>query len=137
MRRRPTTKHRAPRRRTAARGGLRSAVTTVWAILAIPVALTLLCAVAEVAHLWLARLELQTGLESAALAGVKLWIVDAMRYTPHPTHSHLAQTLDWIARIKPERAVLTNMHIDLDYNKLKSELPPGVEPAYDGMIVEC
>lgn len=73
----------------------------------------------------------------AALAGVKLWIVDAMRYTPHPTHSHLAQTLEWIARIKPERAVLTNMHIDLDYNKLKSELPPGVEPAYDGMIVEC
>jgi hypothetical protein len=73
MRRRPKTKHRAPRRRTAARGGLRSAVTTVWAILAIPVALTLLCAVAEVAHLWLARLELQTGLESAALAGVKRW----------------------------------------------------------------
>lgn len=73
----------------------------------------------------------------AALAGVKLWIVDALRYTPHPTHSHLAQTLEWIARVKPERAVLTNMHVDLDYNKLRSELPPGVEPAYDGMILEC
>lgn len=72
-----------------------------------------------------------------ALAGVKLWIVDAMRYTPHPTHSHVAQTLEWIARVKPERAILTNMHIDLDYRKLAAELPPGVEPAYDGMVVEC
>lgn len=62
-----------------------------------------------------------------ALAGVKLWIVDAMRYTPHPTHSHVAQTLEWIARVKPERAILTNMHIDLDYRKLAAELPPGVE----------
>jgi phosphoribosyl 1,2-cyclic phosphate phosphodiesterase len=80
------------------------------------------------------------GLDDAAfatLAGVKLWIVDALRYTPHPTHSHLAQTLEWIARLKPERAVLTNMHIDLDYNRLKAELPAGVEPAYDGMILEC
>ena len=80
------------------------------------------------------------GLDEAAfatLAGVKLWIVDALRYTPHPTHSHLAQTLEWIARVKPERAVLTNMHIDLDYNKLRSELPSGVEPAYDGMVLEC
>ncbi len=73
----------------------------------------------------------------AALAGVKVWIVDALRYAPHPTHSHLAQTLEWIARVKPARAILTNMHVDLDYNKLRSELPPGVEPAYDGMIVEC
>lgn len=73
----------------------------------------------------------------AALEGVKLWIVDAMRYTPHPTHSHVEQTLEWIARVKPQRAVLTNMHIDLDYSRLKGELPPGVEPAYDGMVLEC
>lgn len=73
----------------------------------------------------------------AILTGVRIWIVDAMRYTPHPTHSHLAQTLDWIARVRPERAILTNMHIDLDYNKLRTELPAGVEPAFDGMVVEC
>ncbi|HEX6959739.1 MAG TPA: MBL fold metallo-hydrolase [Ferrovibrio sp.] len=73
----------------------------------------------------------------AALAGVKIWIVDALRYAPHPSHSHVAQTLDWIARLKPERAILTNMNIELDYNKLKAELPPGIEPAYDGMVIEC
>ena len=68
-----------------------------------------------------------------ALAGVKVWIVDALRYMPHPTHSHLAQTLDWIAELKPERAILTNLHIDLDFKTLQSELPAGVEPAYDGL----
>jgi phosphoribosyl 1,2-cyclic phosphate phosphodiesterase len=70
-----------------------------------------------------------------ALHGVKVWIVDALRYTPHPTHSHVERSLDWIARLKPERAILTNMHVDLDYEKLKAELPPNVEPAYDGMTV--
>jgi phosphoribosyl 1,2-cyclic phosphate phosphodiesterase len=69
----------------------------------------------------------------AAMAGVKVWIVDALRYTPHPTHAHLAKTLDWIQRLKPERAILTNMHIDLDFKTLQAELPGGVEPAYDGL----
>lgn len=73
----------------------------------------------------------------AALAGVKVWIVDALRYAPHPSHSHVEQTLEWIARVEPERAILTNMNVELDYNKLKAELPPGVEPAYDGMVIEC
>ncbi|HEY4941346.1 MAG TPA: MBL fold metallo-hydrolase [Rhizomicrobium sp.] len=72
----------------------------------------------------------------AALEGVEVWIVDALRYTPHPSHAHLARTLEWVARVKPSRAILTNMHVDLDYEKLKSELPPGVEPAFDGMVVE-
>ena len=71
----------------------------------------------------------------AALRGVDTWIVDALRYTPHPSHSHLAQTLEWIARAKPKRAILTNMHVDLDYEKLRAELPPHIEPAYDGMVV--
>jgi len=71
----------------------------------------------------------------AALAGVDCWIVDALRYTPHPSHSHVAQTLEWIARVKPKRAVLTNLHVDLDYETLKRELPPGIEPAYDGMTI--
>jgi phosphoribosyl 1,2-cyclic phosphate phosphodiesterase len=71
----------------------------------------------------------------AALEGVDLWIVDALRYTPHPTHAHVALALEWIARVKPKQAVLTNLHIDLDYETLKRELPPGVEPAYDGMVL--
>lgn len=72
----------------------------------------------------------------AALAGLDVWIVDALRYRPHPTHAHLARTLSWIERVKPRRAILTNMHIDLDYAKLAAELPPGVEPAYDGLRLE-
>ena len=69
----------------------------------------------------------------AALDGVKLWIVDAMRYKPHPTHSHIEQTLEWIARVKPDHAVLTNLHQDVDYDAVKAILPPNVEPAYDQM----
>ncbi|MEQ1890210.1 MAG: MBL fold metallo-hydrolase [Alphaproteobacteria bacterium] len=72
----------------------------------------------------------------AAIAGVDCWIVDALRYTPHPTHSHLARTLEWIARVKPKLAVLTNLHIDMDYHTLLRELPEGVVPAYDGMELE-
>ena len=72
----------------------------------------------------------------AALAGVEVFIVDALRDTPHPTHAHVAMALDWIAELKPERAILTNLHSDLDYNELSGRLPPGVEPAYDGMAIE-
>ncbi|HLZ76258.1 MBL fold metallo-hydrolase [Phenylobacterium sp.] len=69
----------------------------------------------------------------AALSGLDVWIVDALRYRPHPTHAHLERTLEWIARLKPRRAILTNLHIDLDYATLKAELPAGVEPAHDGL----
>lgn len=68
-----------------------------------------------------------------ALEGVECWIVDALRDEPHPTHSHVQQTLDWIDRVKPKRAILTNLHIDLDYAALAARLPPGVEPAFDGL----
>ncbi|HEY4076060.1 MAG TPA: MBL fold metallo-hydrolase [Rhizomicrobium sp.] len=71
----------------------------------------------------------------AALEGVDCWIVDALRYTPHPSHAHLARTLEWIARVKPKRAILTNMHIDMDYDTLLRELPVGVEPGYDGLTL--
>jgi phosphoribosyl 1,2-cyclic phosphate phosphodiesterase len=71
-----------------------------------------------------------------ALAGVELWIVDALRYTPHPTHAHLERTLGWIERVKPRRAVLTDMHIDLDFAELAARLPAGVEPAVDGQRIE-
>jgi phosphoribosyl 1,2-cyclic phosphate phosphodiesterase len=68
-----------------------------------------------------------------ALSGLDVWIVDALRHRPHPTHAHLARALEWIERLKPRRAILTNMHIDLDYEALKAELPAGVEPAVDGL----
>lgn len=71
----------------------------------------------------------------AALEGLDLWIVDALRYAPHPTHAHVERTLGWIERLKPRRAILTNLHIDLDYTELAARLPPGVEPAYDGLRV--
>lgn len=69
----------------------------------------------------------------AALENLDLWIVDALRRTPHPSHWSLPQTLDWIARLKPKRAVVTNLHVDLDFATLERELPPGVQPAYDGL----
>jgi phosphoribosyl 1,2-cyclic phosphate phosphodiesterase len=71
----------------------------------------------------------------AALAGIECWIVDALRHTPHPSHAHVERTLEWIARVRPARAILTNMHTDLDYEALKAALPANVEPAYDGMTI--
>lgn len=79
------------------------------------------------------------GLDEAAfeaLAGLDVWIVDALRRRPHPTHAHLDLALEWIARVRPRRAILTNMHIDMDFQRLCAELPDGVEPAYDGMVFE-
>ncbi len=73
----------------------------------------------------------------AALEGVDTWIVDAMRYTPHPSHAHFDLALEWIARVAPRRAVLTNMHVDMDYDEVAARCPPGVEPAYDGMVIEA
>jgi phosphoribosyl 1,2-cyclic phosphate phosphodiesterase len=69
------------------------------------------------------------------LSGLDCWILDALRRTPHPTHAHLALSLEWIARAAPRRAVLTNMHIDLDYQTVEEETPAHVTPAYDGMIL--
>jgi phosphoribosyl 1,2-cyclic phosphate phosphodiesterase len=69
----------------------------------------------------------------SALGGLEVWIVDALRKKPHPSHFNLDEALAWIARLKPERAILTNMHTDMDYATLRAALPPGVEPAYDRM----
>jgi phosphoribosyl 1,2-cyclic phosphate phosphodiesterase len=71
----------------------------------------------------------------AALNGLDVWVVDALRYRPHPSHFSLSDALFWIERLKPRRAILTNLHADLDYAKLRKELPPHVEPAYDGMTI--
>ncbi|QCO56696.1 MBL fold metallo-hydrolase (plasmid) [Pseudorhodobacter turbinis] len=70
------------------------------------------------------------------LQGLDVWVVDALRRKPHPTHAHLDMTLGWIERAAPTRAVLTNMHIDLDYATLLAETPDHITPAYDGMVIE-
>jgi phosphoribosyl 1,2-cyclic phosphate phosphodiesterase len=73
----------------------------------------------------------------ALLQDLDVWIVDALwPARPHPTHAHLEKTLEWIERYRPRRAILTNMHLDLDYKSLKDSLPPNVEPAFDGLEFE-
>jgi len=72
----------------------------------------------------------------AALRGLDVLVLDALRYAPHPSHAHVDTALAWIEHLKPKRAVLTNLHIDLDYATLRGDLPDGVEPAYDGMVLE-
>jgi len=69
------------------------------------------------------------------LENLTCWIVDALRREPHPTHSHLDQTLGWIKDMAPKSAVLTNMHNDLDYRTIASETPDHIAPAYDGMVL--
>ncbi len=72
----------------------------------------------------------------AQLGGLDLWIVDALRRTPHPTHSHLDNTLAWIARSGTKAAILTNMHNDLDYATIDAETADNIRPAYDGLEVD-
>lgn len=69
------------------------------------------------------------------LLGLDVLILDALRHTPHPTHFSVSEALAFIERVRPRRAVLTNLHSDLDYATLARELPDGVEPAYDGMRI--
>ena len=70
------------------------------------------------------------------LQGLDTWIVDALRRKPHPSHAHLELTLEWIAQAKPRRAILTNLHNDLDHAVLLDETPAHVSPAHDGMVIE-
>jgi phosphoribosyl 1,2-cyclic phosphate phosphodiesterase len=72
----------------------------------------------------------------AALEGLDVWVLDALRYLPHPSHFSVDDALAWIERIKPARAILTNLHSDLDFKHLRAKLPPHVEPAYDGLTIE-
>lgn len=69
------------------------------------------------------------------LDGVGLWLVDATREAPHPSHAHLARTLSWIRRVRPQRAYLTHMNMDMDYDVLAGRLPDGVAPAFDGLTL--
>jgi phosphoribosyl 1,2-cyclic phosphate phosphodiesterase len=69
----------------------------------------------------------------AAMAGLDVWIVDALRKSPHPSHFNLDEALAWIDQIKPKRAILTNLHTDMDYAQLRATLPPHIEPGFDRM----
>ena len=70
------------------------------------------------------------------LQGVETWVVDCLREEPHPTHSHLERTLEWIERVSPSRAILTHMNFQTDYQKIKALCPEGVEPGFDGMVLD-
>ena len=70
------------------------------------------------------------------LEGLGTLVIDALRRTPHPTHAHMDLSLEWIARAAPRRAVLTDMHIDMDYEAVDRETPDNVTPAHDGMRIE-
>jgi len=72
---------------------------------------------------------------AAVVSGLKTWVLDALRYKPHPSHLNLEQSLALIERYRPGRAVLTNLHVDLDYNVLNAETPQSVEPGFDGMEI--
>lgn len=72
----------------------------------------------------------------SALQNLDYWILDALQYKPHISHFSVSESLEWIGKLKPNTVILTHMHIPLDYNKLNSELPDNVMPAYDGLTIE-
>jgi phosphoribosyl 1,2-cyclic phosphate phosphodiesterase len=69
------------------------------------------------------------------LQGLDVWIVDALRYTPHDSHFSIKQALAWSERLKPKRTILTHMTSEIDYETARQQLPETVEPAYDGMVI--
>lgn len=71
-----------------------------------------------------------------SIEGVPLWIVEALRETPHQSHSHYEQTFAWIDRVKPGRAVLTHLGLEADYETLAALCPARTEPGVDGMVFE-
>ncbi len=70
------------------------------------------------------------------LENLDVWIIDALRRSPHPSHLNLSQSLEWIRRMQPRHAILTNLHVDMDYDTLSGELPKNVTPAFDGMKID-
>lgn len=71
-----------------------------------------------------------------AVSNLDVWILDALRPKPHPSHLSLSEALEWVARMTPRQAVLTNLHIDLDYSETEKVTPSNVTPAFDGMIID-
>jgi phosphoribosyl 1,2-cyclic phosphate phosphodiesterase len=79
------------------------------------------------------------GLDDTAfrvLDALELWIVDCLRFEPHPTHAHFDLVLQWVDRLRPKRTILTHMNHTVDYDEIARRCPPGIEPAYDGLVVE-
>ena len=72
----------------------------------------------------------------AALTGVEVWIVGTLGSRPHPTHAHVDKALGWIERVGAKRAYLTHLTHRLDYQTLHRDLPPHIEPAYDGLVID-
>lgn len=72
----------------------------------------------------------------ARLAGLDTWVVGCLQRGPHPAHAHLERVLGWCARLRPRRVVFTHMGLDLDWGWMRANLPAGVEPAYDGMVLD-
>lgn len=72
----------------------------------------------------------------AAVTGIDCWITDALRYRPHPSHANVETALGWIEQARPRRAILTNLHVDIDYETLMAQTPDNVEPAHDGLVLE-
>jgi len=71
-----------------------------------------------------------------AVDKIGVWVLDALRYEPHPTHTHFEQSLEWIVKSGASKGVLTNMHIDLDYQTVQDSTPDNVDAAFDGMTIE-
>ncbi|MFA3917621.1 MBL fold metallo-hydrolase [Ruegeria hyattellae] len=71
-----------------------------------------------------------------AVSNLDIWVLDALRRNPHPTHAHLERSLEWMARAQPKRGILTNMHFDLDYATVEAETSDHITPAFDGMVIE-
>lgn len=71
-----------------------------------------------------------------AVSGLDCWITDALRYRTHISHANVETALGWIDRAAPRRAILTNLHVDLDYDILAAETPASVSPAYDGLVLD-
>ncbi|WP_179381180.1 MBL fold metallo-hydrolase [Jannaschia marina] len=70
------------------------------------------------------------------LSGLDVWVLDALRRTPHPSHLSLSEALAWFERMRPSHGVLTNMHVDLDWATVQAETPEHVDAAFDGMVIE-
>ena len=70
------------------------------------------------------------------MIGIDVWVVDCLRERESQAHSHLGRTLAWIKKVKPTRAYFTHMTSDIDYVTMLAKLPKGIEPAYDGLVIE-
>ena len=67
------------------------------------------------------------------LKNLNYLILDCLKINKHPSHLNLESALNLIDITNPKKAILTNLHTDLDYFKLKKKLPKNILPAYDGL----